>query len=101
MVLYLVVCLYIRSSCFVSGEQGASKVRPLVISYQDIMQSFEQADNELTMLKDNLEGKKAPQPVEEQMTASQKAAKAAASPMPKPPRITQHLKNAEVVEGVK
>ena len=64
------------------------------------MQSFEQADNELSMLKDNLEGKQ-PQPVEEMM--QQQAATAAATPFmaPKPPRITQHLKNAEVVEGVK
>ncbi|XP_076451161.1 coiled-coil domain-containing protein 141-like [Babylonia areolata] len=79
------------------GDQGGSKVRPLVIQYQDIMQSFEQADNELTLLKDNLEGKPA-QPVEEMMQRD--TAAAAAAPMaPKPPRITQHLKNAEVMEG--
>ena len=75
-------------------------MRPLVIQYQDIMQSFEQADNELTLLRDNLEGKP-PQPVEEMMD-QQKAAAAAVPPMaPKPPRIIQHLKNAEVMEGVK
>ena len=65
-------------------------MRPLVIQYQDIMQSFEQADNELTLLRDNLEGKPQ-QPVEEMMD-QQKAAAAAVPPMaPKPPRIIQHL----------
>ncbi|XP_025104045.1 coiled-coil domain-containing protein 141-like isoform X3 [Pomacea canaliculata] len=82
------------------GDQGANKVRPLIIQYQDIMQSFEQADNELSLLKENLEGKQAP-PIEETMDRQTAAAAAAPRAQPKPPRITQHLKNAEVVEGVK
>ncbi|XP_046554795.1 uncharacterized protein LOC124264120 [Haliotis rubra] len=79
------------------GEQGPNKIRHVVIQYQDLMQSFEQADNELSLLRDNLEGKK--EPVEESM--QQQAAAPAAAPQYRPPRITQHLKNAEVVEGTK
>ena len=43
-----------------AGEQGTGKIRPLVIQYQDMMQAFEQADNELSHLKDNLSAPKAP-----------------------------------------
>lgn len=40
-------------------------------------------------------------PIEETMDRQTAAAAAAPRAQPKPPRITQHLKNAEVVEGVK
>ena len=99
---YRMISFCIWDDAFISlcpGDQGASKARPLVIQYQDMMQSFEQADNELTLLRDNLEGKSAV-PVEESMQRDT-AAKAAAPMGPRPPRITQHLKNAEVMEGVK
>ncbi|CAG5126015.1 unnamed protein product [Candidula unifasciata] len=80
------------------GDQGVNKVRPLVIQYQDMMQSFEQADNELSILKENLEGKSAV-PVEEFMPRDVSARAAAPAPKVRPPKITQHLKNAEVMEG--
>ncbi|BFZ21917.1 hypothetical protein BsWGS_24956 [Bradybaena similaris] len=80
------------------GDQGVNKVRPLVIQYQDMMQSFEQADNELSILKENLEGK-SPVPVEEFMPRDVSARAAAPAPKVRPPKITQHLKNTEVMEG--
>lgn len=51
-----IYCWHCANLC-ITGDQGANKVRPLIIQYQDIMQSFEQADNELSLLKENLEGK--------------------------------------------
>ena len=41
---------------FPLGDQGASKVRHVVVAHQDLMQSFQQADNELSALKQKLEG---------------------------------------------
>ncbi|XP_012936768.1 uncharacterized protein LOC101859779, partial [Aplysia californica] len=80
------------------GEQGTNKIRPLVVQYQDMMQAFEQADNELANLKDNLDGK-SPVPVDETMGRDISARAAAPVPKVRPPKIVQHLKNAEVMEG--
>ncbi|RUS90398.1 hypothetical protein EGW08_001893, partial [Elysia chlorotica] len=82
------------------GDQGADKIRPLVVQYQEMMQSFEKADNELSSMKENMEGK-SPIPVDESMSRDVSAKAAAPMPKVRPPKIIKHLQTAEVVEGVK
>ena len=38
----------------VLGEEGPSRVHNLYVQYQDLIQNFQQADNEVTRLKQNL-----------------------------------------------
>eukprot|EP00106_Octopus_bimaculoides_P016754 XP_014784196.1 PREDICTED: titin-like isoform X3 [Octopus bimaculoides] len=82
------------------GDQGANKVRHVVVSYQDLLQSFQQADNELSALKVKLEGNEA-SGVEEHIPMQIDIPVNEQAVVLKPPRITQHLKNAEVLEGTK
>ena len=82
-----------------SGDQGNHKLHPIVIQYQDIMQSFARADNEMTALLSKLQDDHL-RPVSETVFDDNVDATACGFPVG-PPRIIHHLLDAEVIEGVK
>ncbi|XP_064598296.1 coiled-coil domain-containing protein 141-like isoform X2 [Liolophura sinensis] len=81
------------------GDQGPSRIQHLVLHYQELLKSFRLADEEIGTLRDRLSGKDVPMEVSDPMERKAKFAEEA--PRPKPPRILQHLQNAEVLEGTK
>lgn len=44
-------------SCILLGDQGTNRVRHIEVQFQDLIQAFQQADNEISQLKHNLQSR--------------------------------------------
>ncbi|XP_060064415.1 titin-like, partial [Ylistrum balloti] len=83
------------------GNEGPTKVHHLFVSNQDLMTSAQQMDAEIAKIHQTLVQAQMAPPVQEDVVPMEVTVTASAAVAKQPPKITLHLRDAEVMEGEK